>query len=58
MFIRNADDEEPNCNRCEHVCESDDLCSRFCGAENGWNRYEREVEVEDGTDSQELKDMF
>lgn len=33
VFIRTADDEEPDCNRCEHVCESDDFCSRLCGAE-------------------------
>ena len=46
MFIRTADDEEPDCNRCKYVCESDDFCSRLCGSKNWWNMYEREVGVE------------
>lgn len=54
IFTRTADDEDPDCNRCEHVCESDDFCSRLCGAENGWNMYERYIEG-DGTDSKDQR---
>lgn len=39
--INTADDEEPNCNRCDHCCEDDHYCSQLCGPMHGWNRYER-----------------
>lgn len=45
--IKTADDEEPNCGRCNHINAADEWCYRFCGAENGWNCYEREVEEDD-----------
>lgn len=35
-----ADEEQPDCNRCEHVCEDYD-CDNMCGPEHGWNGYER-----------------
>lgn len=39
-IIYNGDDEEPDCNRCEHVCDDFD-CSGSCGPEHGWYGYER-----------------
>lgn len=46
LRIYTADDEEPDCNRCDH-CDSDDyLCVRRCGPEHGWNGYER-IEYEE-----------
>lgn len=41
-MIFTADDEEPNCNRCDN-CDSDIeyYCVHSCGPENGWNGYER-----------------
>lgn len=38
--IYTADDEEPNCNRCNNV-ECECLCIQNCGAEHGWYGYER-----------------
>ena len=29
--IYTVDDEEPNCNRCDHVCDSDKWCQKYCG---------------------------
>ena len=45
-----ADDEEPDCMQCDHVCgwiwtdykgKKHDNCSEQCGAEHGWNGYKR-----------------
>lgn len=36
-----ADNEEPDCGRCDHVCDSDNLCMDYCGPEHGWARYVR-----------------
>ena len=36
-----ADDEEPNCRRCEHINNSDKWCAENCGGANGWNGYLR-----------------
>lgn len=46
-IIYTADDEEPNCNRYDHCCD-EDYCLKQCGAEHGWNGYERieRLEVE------------
>lgn len=54
----NADNEEPNCLRCNHVCDRyDSFCLR-CGPENWWHNYirteVREIEVED-EDEKRLK---
>lgn len=38
--IYTADDEEPDCMRCDH-CQGSDLCSE-CGPEHWWHYYERE----------------
>lgn len=46
--IYTADDEEPNCNRCDHVCESDKWCQKYCGGAHSWNSYERTEFIEDG----------
>ena len=40
-IIYTADDEEPDCARCDHVCDSDNLCMAYGGPEHGWARYER-----------------
>ena len=39
--IYTADDEKPDCNKCDH-CDNDDyLCVRSYGPEHGWSGYER-----------------
>lgn len=35
-----VDDEEPKCGRCNHFGDDFDCCEH-CGAEHGWNGYER-----------------
>ena len=35
-----ADDEEPDCNRCDNY-DCDYLCLNKCGAEHGWYGYGR-----------------
>ena len=40
-IIYTADDEEPDCGRCDHVYDSDNLCINYCGPEHGWARYVR-----------------
>ena len=53
--IYTADNEEPDCMKCDHVCgwtwtdrtgKLHDYCSEKCGAEHYWNGYER-TESED-----------
>jgi len=46
IVVYTADDEEPNCGRCDHICSPEAFCEKFCGPEHGWNRYERSVEKE------------
>lgn len=46
VIIHTADDEEPECNRCEHV-DDDYFCVKKCGPEHGWNGYAR-VEMNKG----------
>ena len=36
-----ADDENPDCGRCDYINASEDLCVKLCGAEHGWSLYER-----------------
>ena len=37
-----AEDEEPNCENCDHCCNDFD-CSAKCGADNWWAGYIRTV---------------
>lgn len=46
-LIYTVDDEEPNCIRCDHCFGEDDYCVSQCGAEQGWNGYERIVCLEE-----------
>lgn len=46
IIIYTADDEEPICSRCDHLCDSfgcDFKCDEYCGPEHWWNGYERTV---------------
>lgn len=47
LLICNADDERPNCGRCDN-CDgnSEYYCIHSCGPEHGWNGYERTERVE------------
>lgn len=40
-IVYTADDEEPNCGRCDHVVDNDKWCMKHCGGANSWNGYER-----------------
>lgn len=46
-----ADDENPDCGRCSHINDSEDLCVKLCGAEHGWSLYERSEYI--GSDGQD-----
>lgn len=35
-----ADDEEPDCMKCDHCCQGSDLCDE-CGPEHWWHYYKR-----------------
>ena len=37
-IIYTADDEEPECGKCDHNCDGFN-CSKYCGPEHGWNGY-------------------
>lgn len=39
-----ADDEEPDCGRCDHICDSEEWCTEHCGAEHAWIGYRRTEE--------------
>lgn len=48
--IYTADNEEPDCMKCDHVCgwfwtdykgQKHDNCAEHCGVEHGWNGYQR-----------------
>lgn len=41
--VYTADHEEPDCMRCDHVCDPCEFCGENCGAEHGWNGYKRTV---------------
>ena len=49
--IYTADDEMPNCGRCDKICGSYDVCCNRCGAEHGWNAYSRTVIDKCATDN-------
>ena len=38
-IIYTVDDEEPDCNRCDHCCGEDYYCIKQCGAEHGWKSF-------------------
>ena len=40
-----ADDEEPDCQKCDHISNNFD-CSRKCGPNRGWKGYSREGKVD------------
>ena len=42
-----ADDEMPNCGKCDHICDDFNCCD-WCGAEHGWWGYKRTVVIDDG----------
>lgn len=44
-WVYTADDEEPKCMRCDHVCGSQDRCDK-CGPEHWWRYYQRTEVVE------------
>ena len=46
-YTYTADDEYPDCGRCDNINVSDELCARFCGADHGWNSYQRTIYEED-----------
>lgn len=46
-IIYTADDEDPDCMRCDHCGCDDYLCITQCGAEHAWNGYERIELVEE-----------
>lgn len=43
-IIFTADDEEPECGQCDHICDFD--CENLCGTEHGWWGYERTEIIE------------
>ena len=46
-YIRyNADDEEPKCENCDHICDNFNCCE-LCGSENYWGGYIRTESVEE-----------
>lgn len=49
-IIYDADDEEPDCGRCDHICDSYKWCIENCGAEHAWGRYKRTEKMEDFID--------
>lgn len=49
ITIFSADDEEPDCMRCDGLTEySDETCSKRCGSEHYWNLYKRTKISNDG----------
>lgn len=45
-----ADDETPECGRCDNVCGSDTFCSERCGAEHAWGGYLRTERIGENDD--------
>ena len=43
ISVYNADNEEPKCGRCDNVNNPYEWCTKYCGANNGWNGYKRTV---------------
>ena len=44
IIVLTADDEEPDCLKCVNCMNSDEFCCKYCGAQNGWNEYERHID--------------
>ena len=38
-YVYTADAEDPDCGRCDHVCDSYEFCNENCGPEHFWNGY-------------------
>ena len=58
VIIHTADHEEPDCLRCEHVCEAGSRHCKHCGPEYGWSEYRREeVVVSDSPEEDDLDDF-
>lgn len=43
MAIYTADNEEPKCERCDHINSPEKYCIKHCGPENAWNGYRRSI---------------
>lgn len=43
ITIYTADDEEPNCGRCDNICAAYEFCVERCGAAHSWGGYTRTV---------------
>lgn len=43
MYIFTADDEMPDCGRCDNMCEPYEFCFKTCGGNHGWGGYQRTV---------------
>lgn len=43
VTVFTADDEEPQCNRCDNRERPDTFCVNNCGGGHCWNGYERTV---------------
>lgn len=41
IFVYTADNEEPDCMKCEHVCDSYEKFCNKCGPEYYWYNYVR-----------------
>ena len=50
-YTYTADDEYPDCGRCDNVNASDEFCIRLCGLDCGWNGYQRTVYEEEQDDA-------
>ena len=48
--VYTVEEEEASCLMCEHVCEKEDWCEKYCGPKHGWNHYERLEFVEKAED--------
>ena len=46
-IIYTADDEYPDCGRCDHICDRYDLCCDKCGEEYWWQYYKRTEYIKD-----------
>lgn len=46
-IVYTADDEEPNCGRCDHLVDNDKLCIEHCSGANSWYGYQRTEYLED-----------
>lgn len=44
LLIHTAEDEDPDCNECDHACDNFD-CNGSCRPEHGWYGYSRAERV-------------